>query len=169
MAMRTAAAAACLLSPPAGHAFAAVISGINPSVTFDVSDFGLSALQGHGTFSGTSNMNGGELPGSPMATGLFRTSITKQNIALWTYRNKDGKLNPSASYSITNPTAKNASTASSTVTIVSVVAASPAVGYDSASDLYTGYANITFDFTNARNSGAYTTTGSTLTITVTNL
>ncbi len=167
--MAVLAAMASLPAAPFPNAAAVVITGINPTATIDLSDIGLAALQPHGTYSGSATLSGGEVQGADMPVAAFRTSITKRDIALWNYRKNDGNLNPQSSYTIVNAKATSQAIPNSTVTISSVTPSATPVRYDPLANLYTGYADITFDIFNARASGNHTTNGSTVTITVTNL
>ena len=139
----------------------------NPSVTLTAADFGMSGAQAHGRFTGTSTWSGGNISGTALSLTDGIVTITKSNLVMWTYSGAAKNLSISASYTVTNPTLVITGVPSSTssVTITSVL--DNGVTYSNSTKNYTGYANMILDLSKAKRSGNYSTTGTTITVTLT--
>ncbi len=157
---------AVMLALP-GPASAATISAKAVSVTLAAADFGLASTQPHTGYSATSTLDGGDVSGASMSLTEGTATITKTNLLFWTYSDTNSNRNVTASYTIANPTLTitGVAAATSSVTITSVRTSS--ITYSSSTKLYSGYASMTLDLSNATRSGTYRTTGTTVTITVT--
>lgn len=146
---------------------AATISAKAVSVTLTAADFGLAADQPHASWSGNSTLDGGDVSGTDISLTEGTTTITKTNLLFWTYTDSVSTRNITANYTLTNPTLviTGIPSATSRVTISSVSTSS--ITYKSSTKLYSGYANMTLDLSNATRSGSYKTTGTTITINIT--
>jgi hypothetical protein len=146
---------------------AATISAKAVSVSLTAADFGLASTQPHAGYSATSTLDGGDVSGTSMSLTEGTSTITKTNLLFWTYSDTNSKRTVTAAYTITNPTLTITGVPSSTSKVVISSITTSSVSYSSSTKLYSGYASMTMDLSNATRSGTYRTTGTTVTITVT--
>lgn len=157
----------CLLTFAARTGAAATFTPKNVSVTLTAANFGLSAAQAHANWSGTSTLDGGDVSGTDLGMSEGTSIVTRTGLLFWTYQDTNKSRTITASYTITNPTLTISGVSSSVtkVTITNITTSS--ITYSTSTKLYSGYASMTLDLSNATRSGTYRTTGSTVTITVT--
>lgn len=156
-----------LICSPARSAVAATITGKAVTFTLTSADMGLTSAQSHANWSGSSTFDGGDVSGTSLSLAEGTTTLTKTNLLFFTYSDNNANRKVTATYTLTNPTLVISGVPSTTTKVTITSVTSTSVSYSSSTRLYSGYASMTLDLSNATRSGTYKTTGTTITINVT--